>query len=99
MEVNELEDGGDGGQGGGVEAFWDGMKSSVALLMDNESVLVSFLRKYEEQRAEIRTLKSEVRFVRCLLDVERLERKGKRSSGGVSKFKKAFGGFISGRKN
>ncbi|XP_019180351.1 PREDICTED: protein NETWORKED 3A-like [Ipomoea nil] len=75
--------------GGAEEAFWDGMK----VVRDNESVLASVLRKYEEQRAEIGRLKKEIRFVRRLLDVERAEKqqKEKRSSlAAIPKFKKAF---------
>ncbi|XP_031099066.1 protein NETWORKED 3C-like [Ipomoea triloba] len=75
----------DGGEAEEAASFWDAMK----VVRDNESVLASFLRKYEEQRAEIGRLKSEIRVTRRLLDVERAEKQQGRGKGG-SKFKKAF---------
>nr|GMD77572.1 protein NETWORKED 3A-like [Ipomoea batatas] len=73
----------DGGEAEEASSFWDAMK----VVRDNESVLASFLRKYEEQRAEIERLKNEIRVTRRLLDVERAE---KQLGRGGSKFKKAF---------
>nr|GLL43975.1 RNA polymerase II C-terminal domain phosphatase-like 3 [Ipomoea trifida] len=83
--IKASPDSDDGGEAAEEASFWDAMK----VVRDNESVLASFLRKYEEQRAEIERLKNEIRVTRRLLDVERAEKQLGRGKGG-SKFKKAF---------